>query len=166
MQNSVGRTDTAFTGRQAEITASDFAEFVGHRADHYVPLFQNFSGPEETRFAFSWNWPAFVFGSFWLSYRKLYGWAFVTFLPIVLPTRSIGPLIHLGLGMTANYLYCRHAEKKIRTTKMTDRSPDWRAQVAKKGGVNVRIIPVLAILIGGLSIAQWLFHLGLFGPAE
>jgi hypothetical protein len=53
-------------------------KFIGPNADRYLETFKKFSGASGPRFAFTWNWPAFLFEPFlWFLYRKMYLYALV-----------------------------------------------------------------------------------------
>ena len=51
------------------IKAEDFAAVVGVKSEYYLPRFRRISRNRTG----GWNWAAFLFGPYWLLYRKMYG---------------------------------------------------------------------------------------------
>ena len=84
------------------VTEEDFIEYIGPRAENYLVKFKKFQATATDGFALTWHWPAFIFGFWWLLYRKLYVWALVALGLWLIP--------HLALpawfvwGAVANYL--------------------------------------------------------------
>ncbi|MGM9920449.1 MAG: DUF2628 domain-containing protein [Bhargavaea sp.] len=99
---------------------------------------------------FSWNWAAFIFGLFWLGYRKMYipllvilglfllfdvvaymmgdfeaGWDY-----------GIGLVVSIVLGVGGNQLYRQDAERKIRKIQTHYRPEHVEMAVMKKGGAG------------------------------
>jgi len=144
---------------KTEVTEEDFSHFIGKNADKYLRKFKKFTVGGVDKASITWNWPAFFFGFLWMLYRKLYLWALLAFvLPIIpfLPSYS-GLLIMIVWGMTGNYIYYKHAKKKILKLKTDQLSFDlslMAASLRKIGGVNrwVAYIPAI-IAIAGISAA-------------
>src|SRR5437870_11505904 len=106
------------------ITKEEIAAFVGDNADYYrtqwTPLME---GKKGTRF----NWVAFLFGGFWLPYRKMYKPALILYVVICLEVileetrfKEVKPfgnfiflIIGLILGAFGNRLYFNHATAAI-----------------------------------------------------
>ena len=138
-----------------QITEEDFAHFIGKNADKYLPKFKKFTVDGVDKFSITWHWSAFFFGGLWMLYRKLYLWFLLAFvLPIIpfLPS-YFGLLMMIVWGMTANYIYYKHAEKKILKLKTDQPSFDlslMAASLRKIGGVNRRAayIPVIIAIVG------------------
>jgi hypothetical protein len=135
-----------------EITREEFAAFIGDNTEKYRTKFKKFYADGRDKFAFTWHWPAFLFTLIWLAYRKLYGWAIAVFFLSFIPL--LGFLLWVVLGLTGNYLYYKHAKKKILKFKATQTISDpSQIQVAlrKIGGVNfgamVIAIGLLLLLI-------------------
>lgn len=93
-----------------------------------------------TKGIFVFNLPAFLFGTFWLIYRKMYLFAFFFFVASVfLPVPYI--IVASIFGFLANYLYFKHLQEKAH---------DGETEV----GVNKWIIPLTII---GLILMNILF---------
>jgi hypothetical protein len=110
----------------------------------------------------SWNWAAFIFGGFWLLYRKMYYYfMIVSLLSLFIALPKIGFLVvlllPLFLGMFGNYLYAKttyeNLEEIARTLlKKYDEEIDnhkFKEELIKeagqKGGTSV-----IAVLIGSI----------------
>lgn len=106
---------------------------------------------KEASNANSWNWPAFLFGAFWMLYRRMYavatGWIVVLFgLSIaegfIGASSNASTTITLGAGAAAgslgNHLYLWHANRIIAEARM--RHPDneqaLHAELARRGGTR------------------------------
>jgi hypothetical protein len=124
--------------------------FIGDNADKYLRKFRKFDADEADRFAWTWHWPAFLFGFWWLLYRKLYVWALIAFILLFVPYWIFfGSLVY---GPIANYIYYKHTKKKIikyKTTKAPDDPREAVLALRKKGGVKVWVPPlaIFAILV-------------------
>jgi hypothetical protein len=128
---------------------SDLALFVGKNADKYLPAFQKFTLGGADSFTATWHWPAFFFSFWWTLYRKLYGWTLLVILLSCIP--YVGFLAMIASGVSAKYIYYKHAKKKLLELKSLHVSEVERAAaVARAGGVNnvaVIVIPLMAIAI-------------------
>ena len=63
-------------GSETRVTEKEFARFIGHNADEYLPVFRRFD-IQGGHNKISWHWPAFFFGFLWMAYRRMYVWALV-----------------------------------------------------------------------------------------
>lgn len=99
----------------------------------------------------SWNIWAFLFGTFWLAYRKMYLWAFATVI-IAQFTESLTLSIVMGIaiGVLGNYIYMRSIEKWVVEEKKLPSGQEREAYIDKKAGTSkwaVLGFIVLAIII-------------------
>lgn len=127
------------------ITDSEFTVFVGTNTDKYITKFRKFYVGMNDQFKISWNWPAFLFPFFWMLYRKLYYWALLAFVLILIP--FVGPVAMIVFGITGNYIYYRHAKKNILESKIK------ASDIQIAGGVNGRaptIALISLIVVGGI----------------
>ena len=147
---------------ESGVTEEDFAHFIGENADKYLPKFRKFNVNGVDKFSMTWHWPAFFFGHTWIAYRKMYVWALVAFLLVGIAT-NLGLLLTLPFstsilfGVTGNYIYYRHAKKKILELKSTQIFPDTTEKpitLQKIGGINVwaAILAIAITFIFGLSM--------------
>jgi hypothetical protein len=132
----------------------DLAAFVGKNADTYLAKFRAFSENGADSFAATWHWPAFFFSFWWTLYRKMYGWAALVLFLGCIP--YIGFLAMIAFGVSANYLYYKHARKKIlELSTLPASSMERSAALARAGGVNnvalVIVSIVLIVVIGILA---------------
>jgi hypothetical protein len=134
----------------------DFADFIVNNADTYFGKFRKFSINAPDKFALTWNWPAFLFTYTWLAYRKMYVWAWCVFMiesAIMINLCFLLPIFRITLGMTGNYLYFRHARRKIIQLKATQKFTDPQElsmAFGFKGGAN-RWISTVAITIWAID---------------
>lgn len=129
-----------------KVKEEDFINFIGKNSHKYLPKFKKFNIDGVDRFSMTWNWPAFFFGFSWILYRKLYLWFLVA-----LPTLGLYVfLIAMPVwGMIGNYIYYRHAKKKILGFKTSHSSSDLSSisnSLRKIGGVKYGWAAVLGIL--------------------
>jgi Tfp pilus assembly protein PilE len=110
------------------VKEEDIALFIGKNAEKYLGKFRKFTQNGEDSFAATWHWPAFFFSFWWTLYRKLYGWAFLVFFLGCVP--YLGLLVMIAFGMSANYIYYRHAKKKLIEVKSLPASEVERAAAA------------------------------------
>lgn len=136
------------TDRPSEdsVTETDFAAFMVRNSDKYLSKFRKFQADDIDKFAVTWHWPAFFTGIWWPLYRKLYLWALVVFVVSCIPL--LGFLAMIPFAMMGNYIYYKHAKKKIAELKSSHRSSDISVLLSQVGGVNPWVITVVTVLIG------------------
>ena len=122
---------------QSKITEEDLTTFIGKKAYKYLSKFKTFniSGPD--KFSITWHWPAFFLGFCWLFYRKLYLWAILAFLLSIIPYLRLFAMPFFAL--CGNYIYYKHAKKKILRAKTLHSLGDvskTEPSLGKIGGVN------------------------------
>ena len=159
--DSIKRVATGGVGTGAASTQlDDAATFIGPKADYYIPAFQKM---DATGSAISWNWAAFVFGLFWMLYRKMWLYALVIWgaLFVIGLIPGIGAALDgfLGIaswilfGLFGNWLYKRKVEEELAAAAHLEPAAR-KAQLASRGGITW--IPVIVVgaltLIGFLSI--------------
>ena len=133
-------------------TPEELTAYIGPRADLYRARFERFRSGGETRFAFSWNWPAFFGGAWWYLYRKMYWWTLLDLdVSIILGCTVFVPFLWAAArAVTGDYLYFRWAEWKIREARprFPGGPPSGEtthlARLAREGGVN-RWVPWVAV---------------------
>lgn len=130
-------------------SAFDFMLFVGQKYDKYAKKFTKFSKNGKDSYALTWHWPAFFIPVYWFSYRKLYWWALFAFLFSIIPVLNI--VVKFCWAMTGNYIYYKHAGKKIREAKMEH--CDLSTELKTIGGINKWILFVIVPIMIGLFSA-------------
>ena len=157
------------------VTEQDFSDFIGINANEYLPKFKKFNSGDSS---VTWHWPAFLLSFWWMLYRKLYLWALVLSILYIVPGLfsfflgvlyivsglSSNVLFWLGVlltnilfGMFGNYIYYKHAKKKIielkSKVKFADTS-DPSTVLQRAGGVNrwVRVVVIIVLVIILLGI--------------
>ncbi|CCO22863.1 DUF2628 domain-containing protein [Maridesulfovibrio hydrothermalis] len=143
------------------VTSDDYVDFTGPNAGKYLFNFAKFQTLRDG-FTVTWHWPAFLFGFWWFLYRKMYFWAFVTFLVGFLPFGNF--IAQIGYGLSAYYFYYRDSTSKIGAIKAT--VPEGRARdvIRETGGVHwwVKIAGAVCFFLQPL----WIFVMSLlFGSA-
>jgi hypothetical protein len=142
-------------GGGASASDDDLAAFIGKNADKYLAKFRLFRQGSTDSFAATWHWPAFLFTFWWSLYRKMYGWAALVLFLGCIP--YVGFLSMIAFGVSGNYLYYKHAGKKMLELGAQPLSPVERtAALARSGGVNnivVVVLPLLLIALIGIVAA-------------
>ena len=135
----------SYTPSSSPLSAEELTAYIGPRAERYRPRFERFTRTGTTRFEFSWNWPASLAGMWWYLYRKMYGWALVDFvLGVLLGWTLFVPILWgVARAVTADYLYFRQADRRIREARPISSAVDAPAanpahlvRLAAEGGVN------------------------------
>jgi len=130
---------------QLTVTEDELAAFIGGKAQKYLLKFRKFSVDGIDRFSATWHWPAFIVGFWWLLYRKMYLWAFVYFILLIIPYANV--LAWITLAISGHYLYYRYAKRKILRVKTLQPSGDILKTLSELGGVN-KWVPVAGIIVG------------------
>jgi hypothetical protein len=114
-----------YEGSTTEVTEEEVSSFIGKNAENYIQKFRKFNVDGVDKFSWTWHWPAFFFGFWWLLYRKLYVWALLAFLLLMIPYWFF--LNSFVYGVIANYIYYKHVKKKITQKKKAAASlvRDW-----------------------------------------
>lgn len=125
-------------------------------------------------YKYSWNWVAFLFPGSWLAYRKMYLYSLLAILgelalgivltlyPLKSEFKSLlyETLLALILGLSCNYWYKLHAEKKVCEIADLGLTPEkTRDELIKQGGVSMSaaVIATLSYAIA-VGIAGALFY--------
>lgn len=108
--------------------------FVGPISDKYMANFRKFGIKGPSSFVPTWHWPAFFVPFFWLLYRKLYlhaiGVLVLSFIP------GINILTCVAMGLTAYYLYFRHAQSSVIAIKRATSPAEIGYAITREGGVK------------------------------
>ncbi len=122
----------------------------------------------------SWNWAAFFFSLPWLAYRKMYGHCAVivaagllvmgTAQVLQIPLEklsqwqaNIAPIVCLLMGLFSNWMYRRHAERKVRQILAAHSDPQQAAQqLAQQGGgsLNAALAVVSMAFVASFLVAE------------
>jgi hypothetical protein len=139
--------------------------FVGRNREYY---FTKWSGMMRRRSAFSWNWAAFLFGPFWLVYRKMYLAGSIAVIAIV-ATNFVDSATSNGatsytfldgivlalwffLSLLGNFIYKTHADKKIAHVVSLDSANTVPHELAKQGGTNIGASLGLCVVFAFLTV--------------
>lgn len=151
----------------ADASQQAYAAFVGRNFQVYRRKWR-LDRPGHN--ASGWHWPAFLFGAFWMLYRRMYavaaGWIAallgLSFLESLINASSaLSSAITLGASATAgalgNHLYLRHADSIIAEARAVHRgnTQALHAELAARGGtrwsaVVLGLLAYMAVL-GGLA---------------
>ncbi len=134
-------------------TLLDMAAFIGPQADKYLERFKQFETSGRVRFTPTWHWPAALVGFWWLLYRKLYLWAVAAVVLAFIPLANLFAMVGFGLG--ANYLYYRHAQKKVEGLRTALPDANLVITLRQIGGVN-RWAVTLGCVLGGVGVVGML----------
>jgi len=122
--------------------------FVKEKQDFYMTKWKVMDNSSGIGSVVTWNWGAFFGSVWWLGFRKMYLFAFMLLciwqaLTIALYALGISGAITLSLqiitwvsiGLWGNYIYRKHADRKLAEIKI--KYPDLRTQevqIVKAGG--------------------------------
>ncbi len=148
-----------FAQRDNVVTEEDLRAFIGPRAEKYLAKFRLFQVNGIENFAFTWHWPAFFFGFWWMLYRKLYLWSLAAFIIAFIPYAGFAGMI--AWGITGNYIYYKHASSKILSLRQRHSFSELTSTISQIGGVN-RWIVVVALTITLLGLISGILF-SLFG---
>jgi len=123
-------------------TFDEAATFIGPKADYYIAQFQRLDAGSSM---VSWNWSAFLFGIFWLLYRKMYLYALIAFAILCIP--MVGALIFaIGCGILGNWLYKKKVEEEL-AMAATYPPATKQAQLAERGGITWLPVIVASVIV-------------------
>lgn len=132
----------------------NLAAMVQTKQEYYLPKFQEMKQQNKM---ISWNWCAFLFGAFWLFYRKMYviGAAYMLASLIIGFLGQVGTILTIGLwvaaGLLGNWVYMFHLEKVLEKTANTPEQEKHRSLFRGSSwltgiGIPVAIVVLFAIL--------------------
>jgi hypothetical protein len=176
-------TDPKTTTSTQKVGKKLFALFISHNSKYYLKEFERFNIDGVDRYRLTWNWAACLFTFIWMASRKMYSWALLVFVitcffaGIVHPIWLVNYAVHIFIssevpvleiflnnllmvlcGLSGNYIYYRHAKKKILNLvnqELTD-SHDIAAYLEKEGGLNPWVVIIATPLLTVFLIYPWL----------
>lgn len=155
-----------------EISDEYYKAFFKHSTDKYLLLARKFEKGEQLPFKFY----AFLFGYFWIFFRKIdrlayisiiFFFGFLTFISLVFEkywirnqdilSKGFLLVYMIIIGVIANYYYIRNARFQI--IKIIQKESDTDivlAKIRKKGGVSwISVLVVLAIQVGLILLGEY-----------
>lgn len=135
------------------ITKEEIVAFIGRKSNSYY--LDKWANLKLSNKYVSWNWWAFFLSSYWLLYRKMYLWGFITIVinfvsigGVVIGETIIPPLVlSIILALFGNSIYYNHAKEKIYKVKKKNLSKENELKAIKKrGGINLAIPLIMFIL--------------------
>ncbi|HYC85146.1 MAG TPA: DUF2628 domain-containing protein [Chryseosolibacter sp.] len=139
--------------------------FFERQADYYLRYYREYNSGN----MFSFNTAPFIFGMFWMLYRKMFvetGFVFLFFLATSIAEELAYDFFNLGfdlqqgigwginiatavaLGFCGNLLYIHHATKRIAKVLRSTADEGERIEIlAKKGGTSSAPFVVIAVLM-------------------
>ena len=137
------------------ISTDEIRAFVGANSYYYIQNFSKFTLLGREKFSVTWNWSCFGFTFLWMLYRKMYVLGFITFIVFCIPGLNI--LLHIGAGMTGNYLYYGHVKSQIAEIRATQSPQNFMPLLQELGGVNRWVVTLGIIITILMSILFTLF---------
>ena len=142
----------------APLTPEEFAEerrlFLGQNEVYYEKKFAQLQSGQLT-----WNWAACCLTSFWLIYRRMYLWGYLSLLgqiilaAILAYAWPVAPLLFCILfGMFGNNIYKSHVEKEMKLVQRLSKQ-NRLIEYADKGGVRLAHPVIAGTIIGVYLIA-------------
>ncbi len=158
LQNYTPLNDPLNKGFITEVTEEELSSFIGKNAENYIQKFRKFNVDGVDKFSWTWHWPAFFFGFWWLLYRKFYVWAFISLILGIIPYWFF--LNSFIYGVIANFMYYKKAKKRILKYKNAQQSVDpWQMAPAlsKIGGVTKGFV-LLFVILGWVGILFAIYY--------
>jgi hypothetical protein len=150
----------------------DWQLFLGNEFDYYRPIWHKIEAGKRVQF----NIYTFIFSFSWAAYRKMYAVFFLIFLfnllpdciPYFLHGPGIGTVLipqvlswagYLLWGFWGNFIYYKHANKKIAAIKAAQHSKDLEEKSIIEAGNTDLAFPIVAsiILIGLIIVFKSYF---------
>lgn len=136
-------------GHVESLDVEEVRAFVGNNSEYYIGNFEKFTASGVETFAPTWNWSAFGFTFIWMLYRKMYLQSAITFVIFWLPGVNI--LLHVAVGVVANYFYFRHVANKISETRGSTTGQTMIPTLRQIGGVHNWAI-IVGIVVGVILV--------------
>ena len=138
-------------------TPEEYALYVGPKAHVYLPKFGDYA-MTPAGFGAGWNWSCFFFGPWWFLYRKMYLWALLCLMTLLI--FNVFFLVNnLLWSIASNWLYFRQATAKIREVREFN-PQGYAASLPRLGGVN-SWVPWVAVIFTLISCFFLFVVLGL-----
>jgi hypothetical protein len=153
------------TPSEQEIKPSEATKiFIGQKHEYYL---KKWAIAENKKGKQSWNWAAFFLGFLWMTYRKMYAYAFIfigllaleTIIEYVfdLPgsfTNAVTIAIAVTFGFQGNSWYKLHTDKKVNEVTAMNNPKQAQFQLSKQGGTNIfspiGFLVLFIAVIGGI----------------
>jgi hypothetical protein len=155
-----------------DIKTEYLEQYFGKKKDYYLPKLQALENGEK----YSFNLNAFLFGVFWVLYRRMYFYVFILLLVAVAESKlekiildrfgntydmqmslRLLWLIIFGtvLGNFGNYFFLEYSKKKVKKIISTTDDEEIRMKKLKKSGsgnwiiiVSIALVLVLSLILG------------------
>ena len=141
-----------FGSATGSLSNEEIRAFAGNNPEYYVRNFVKFTTTGIDTFTPTWNWSAFGFTFIWMLYRKMYLQALVTFIIFCVPGVNI--ILHVAVGVFANYLYYKHAKDQILEARAHYSPQDLNPALNEIGGVHGWAITA-GIIVGVILIVTF-----------
>jgi len=145
----------------AGIGDGDLEVFFGKNARYYLT---ETSVMAASGSKVSWNWPAFLFGPFWMFYRKMWARGTLVALLCMVFNASVvfswmSGVVLLLAGMYGNVLYLDHARRRVAEIDLARGGPETRLErLARAGGTSwpaAILVAVLFVLATVVMVFIW-----------
>lgn len=157
--NNTESYNESYSYNSSEITDKDLELFVGYKKSaYYLTKWYNMKMAASS---VSWNWPALLFSSIWMLYRKMYAYGFGLLAVNILLNYFFSEgyvfvaniVLAITSGILGNKLYNIHVTKKIREIKLTSHDSEMASRrIAYAGGVNIVFPIIFGIIYGFLFL--------------
>lgn len=128
--------------------------FLGKNEVYYEKKFAQLQGGQLT-----WNWAAACLTSFWLIYRRMYLWGYLSLLgqiilaAVLVYAWPVAPLLAgILFGLLGNKIYMNHVEKEMKLVRRLSKQ-NRLIEYADKGGVRLAHPVIAGAVIGVYLIA-------------
>ncbi len=154
-----------------QITQEHYELFFSKNSEYYLEVLKK---KDENKTSF--NFSAFLFGPFWMVYRKMYLYAIIFLCFVIIETlledfvlqnyfptynpkgiqSAITIGIAMGMGYSSNWFYLNFAKSKIQKILNNTNDQNSTEQIKIQGGVSwIPVIILLSIIIGIILLALY-----------
>lgn len=128
---------------------------IGTKTEYYLPRFEKLQNLNSFT---DWNWAAFLAGSCWMMYRRMYVYGAILFVVSnvvsMLGSFLLNLLLIVGSGVLGNYLYMKDIDN--RTEKAMNMQPEEREIFIQKNS-GTSWVPVIILFAVSAVISSVLY---------
>lgn len=138
-QQQSSYSSVSYNAYQSTSVDADIQHLIGVNSEYYVSKFQEIKAQNNQA---SWNWAAFLFGPYWMIYRRMYGYG-TAFLAAIFLITLINSLflslisfgIYIVVGILGNSIYMKSIDAKAAQAKSMNESLHSQ-YIVRNSGVN------------------------------
>lgn len=138
-----------------EVTLHELQLFIGiDNSNYYLEKWEKYI-KNENSLSPSWNWTAFLFGFFWISYRKMYFLAYssiiINLVSILVNSSTFTLFVNWSfcflIALFSNKLYFHYAKNQVKKIKgnISD-DKDLENKILNRGGTSIGALAIYILI--------------------